>query len=472
MKLLFRNIIIAGCLLSIYLPLSFADGNAKLSPEKRISLDFKDASLKDVLKAFSMQSGLNFIAGEKIKDKKVTLYMENVSVGDALDTILKSSHLTYEQSPGTNILMVKQMNVPAVETVTRIYQLNYADPDMIKTLFEGMGQAKQVEETTPEGAKTTTSFIQGVLSEYGKVASDKRTNSLIVSDIPTQFPMIEETITRLDEPAPQVMIEAEILEVDTVYLEQIGVNFGEDGFLTFTGKGAVKNTQFPFYDLDTSGEGTSGTLSVGTLTAILNLLKRDTKTKILARPRILTLNNQTAEINITANTAVASITTESTNIQNTINTSAERIETGVKLVVTPVINKDGYVTITVAPEVTEPKDSIFFPGTYVDPHTRSAKTTIRVRDGDTLVMGGLIKHDDEVKKRKIPVLGDIPFLGRPFRWNYELKEDKELIIFITPHIIKDFYYNKAQVSSALERESSTESANKEEAIEKILKELN
>jgi len=469
MKLLFRNIIIAGCVLLIYLPLSFADDNAGFSSKKKISLDFKDASLKDVLKAFSMQSGLNFIAGEKIEDKKITLYMENVSVEDALDTILKSSHLIYEQPPGTNILMVKQMNVPAVETVTRIYQLNYADPEMIKTLFKGMGEAKQVEKTTPEGTKTSASFIQGVLSEYGKVAADKRTNSLIITDIPTQFPMIEETISRLDEPTPQVMIEAEILEVDTEYMEQIGVDFGEDGFLKFTG--AVKNTAFPFNDLDVSGSGTSGTISAGTFTAILDLLKRDTKTKILARPRILTLNNQTAEINITANTAVASIT-ESFTTEDRTTTSAERIETGVKLVVTPTINKDGYVTMVVAPEVTEPKDSTFFPGTYVDPHTRSAKTTIRVRNGDTLVLGGLIKHDEDVRKRKIPILGDIPLLGRPFRWDYKLKEDKELIIFITPHIVKDFYYNKTQVSSALERESSGKSVSKEEAIEKTLKEFN
>ncbi|MDP8233530.1 MAG: secretin N-terminal domain-containing protein [Candidatus Saelkia tenebricola] len=465
MKLLFKNIIIT----SLCLMLS-STGYATLSSKKKISLDFKDASLKDVLKAFSMQSGLNFIAGEKIEDRKITLYMENVAVGNALDTILKSNHLTYEQPDGTNILMIKILNVPAVETVTRIYQLNYANPEEIKTLFENMGQAKQVEEITSEGSTISRSFLQGVLSEYGKIAADKRTNSLIITDIPMQFPMIEETVAKLDEPTPQVMVEAEILEVTTEYMEQIGVDFGDNGFLSFTG--AVKNTQFPFYDLDVSGEGTSGTISATTFTAVLDLLKKDTKTKVLARPKILTLSNQTAQINITADTAVAT----NTQIIDGGDTyeEPERIETGVKLIVTPIINKDGYVTIDVESEVIEPKASKFFTGDtfYVDPQTRSAKATIRVRDGDTLVMGGLIKFDETVIEKKIPVLGDLPFLGQAFKWDYELREDKELIIFITPHIVKDYYYDVTQVSSAIERESSTGDVSKEEAIEKTLKDLN
>ncbi|MDP8216318.1 MAG: secretin N-terminal domain-containing protein [Candidatus Kaelpia imicola] len=440
---------------------------------KKISLDFKDVGLKDILKAFSMQSGMNFIASDKIEDKKITLYMESVPVSSALDTILKANNLTYEQPSGTNIIMIKEMRVPEVETLTQIYKLNYANAEGVKTLFDAMSKVKKIEEVSSAGSKVSKSFSQGVLSEYGKIAADTRTNSLIVTDIPARFPIIEEAIAKLDEPTPQVMIEAEILEVSTDYMEQIGIDFGTNGFAKITG--AVKNTELLFRDLagtPSTDNAAYGTISTSSFTAILDMLKSDTKTKVLARPRILTLNNETAEIKITAETAVSEIT-ESFSDESRTETSAERIETGVSLIVTPVINNDGYVTIKVEPKVTEPKDSKFFKGTYVDPHTRSAKTTIRVRDGDTLVMGGLIKLDETITVKKIPFLGDIPILGRVFRHNYTLTEDRELIIFITPHIVRDSHYNVSQAFQ-VEREFSVEESavNKEQAIEESLEGLN
>ena len=441
---------------------------------KTISLDFKDANLKDILKAFSMQSGLNFVASEKIKEKQVTLYMENVPVDKALDTILKANNLTYFQPPDSNIFVVKKLNVPAIETMTRIYRLNYASPKEIKELFEGMSSASQIQETTAEGNVVTSSFLQGILSEYGKVASDKRTNSLIITDIPTRFPMIEESIAQLDRPTPQVMIEAEILEVSTDYMEEIGIYFEDDGMIQITGSELA--TRFPFnkkrrFSGLTDTKTSYGTISTSMFKPLLNLIKEDERTKILARPKILTLSNQTAEIKITANTAVAT-NVEDTEGGNTYQ-EPERVETGVKLIVTPIVNKDGFVTIDVAPEVTDPKDSLFFPGVYVDPHTRSAKATIRIKDGDTLVMGGLIKRDEDTKIRKVPILGDIPFIGKVFKHSYVLNESKELIIFITPHIIKDYYYNMTQNTDSIEREFSVDNgSSKEEVIEEILEELN
>jgi type IV pilus assembly protein PilQ len=442
------------------------------SDVRTISLDFKDASLKDVLKAFSMQSGLNFVASETIQDRKVTLYMENVPVDKALDTILKANNLTYFQPPDSNIFFVRRLAMPEIDTMTRIYRLNYANPEDIKNLFEGMSAAKQVQDMSAEGTVVTSSFLQGILSEYGKIASDKRTNSLIITDIPSRFPMIEDAIAQLDQPTPQVMIEAEILEVSTNYMEKIGVYFENYEMIQLSGSDLA--TRFPFntserFEGVTDSATSFGTISTSMFTPLLNLLKQDSRTKILARPKILTLSNQTANIKITANTAIG------TGVRDTDNdtySEAERMETGVSLVVTPIVNKDGFVTLDVEPEVTDPKASPFFQE-YVDPHTRSAKATIRIKDGDTLVMGGLIKRDEDVTVRKVPVLGDLPFVGRAFRHNYQSNESKELIIFITPHIIKDSYYNMTHTAESVERESSVDSGmTKEDVIEETLKELN
>ncbi|MDP8252840.1 MAG: secretin N-terminal domain-containing protein [Candidatus Kaelpia aquatica] len=467
----YRNIVLIFAILIMVSSSLFAQEKID-SLGKTISLDFKDASLKDILKVFSMQSGLNFVASDRIEDKKLTLYMENVPVDKALDTILKANSLTYFQPPDSNIFVVKKLNVPAVETMTRIYRLNYADPAEIKGLFEGMSVAGQVQETTAEGNVVTSSFLQGILSEYGKIASDKRTNSLIVTDIPSRFPMIEDAITQLDQPTPQVMIEAEILEVSTDYMEEIGIYFEDSGMIQITGSELA--TRFPFNTKGRFSGLTDSTSGYGTISAVgfdplLNLLKQNQKTKVLARPKILTLSNQTAEIKITADTAIGTSTTDT---DSSDYTEAERMETGVKLIVTPIVNKDSFVTIDIVSEVVDPKQSAFFDD-YVDPHTRSAKATIRIKDGDTLIMGGLIKRDEDMTVRKVPFFGDIPIIGKVFRHTYKLNESKELIIFITPHIIKDSYYSMTQASDSIEREFSVDnSASKEEVVEQTLQEFN
>jgi type IV pilus secretin PilQ/predicted competence protein len=473
MKKILSFLIVFNIFYLLLLPVSYC--NEKIG-KKKISMDFKDANLKDVLKIFSQQSGLNFIASQEIKDRKVTLYMENVPVNDALNTILTANNLTYKQPEGTNIFIVKQVIKPRVETITRIYQLNNANAEDVKKLFEKMSEVKKIKETTAEGKEETKTEISsgGLISQYGKIASDKRTNSLIVTDIPSQFPQIEETIAKLDEPASQVMIEAEVLEVSTSLLKNLGVEWSGK-FGSFVG--GNQTTAFPFGHLPTGVDRAEnakyGIISMDVLSTVLNILEQDTKTKLLARPRILTLNNQTAEIKITSNTAVAStIRWESATAGGITEQyqEPERIETGVTLAVTPTINKNNYITMIVKPEVTEPVTSKFFPGIFVDPHTRSADTTIRVRDGETVVIGGLINSTDTTTKKKIPLLSELPLIGKAFKNNNVDRSGKELIIFITPHIVKDKYYQFA--TGKLTREiPGVEASSREEAMEKTLKKL-
>jgi type II secretory pathway component GspD/PulD (secretin) len=151
----------------------------------------------------------------------------------------------------------------------------------------------------------------------------------------------------------------------------------------------------------------------------MQALSTKSDTKILARPRIITLNNESAVINVTAQTAVASLT-QTTTAEGPAVSSAdtpERLTTGILLAITPQINDDGYITMLVAPEVTIPVASDFFPTKFVDPQTRSARSIIRVKDGDTLVIAGLLK--EEANKISDTI------------------KNKELIVFITPRIVYD-----------------------------------
>ena len=152
------------------------------SPKNMVSMDFQDANLKTVLKIFSQQSGLNFVASENVKERTVTIYFDNVSVEDALNHIISANNLIYEQKPGSSIFIVKESGKSPIETVTRIYELKYAQltpPDSDDEDGEG-------EDEEPE----ILPVLRGVLSINGSIVADKRSNSLIITDLPSQFAII------------------------------------------------------------------------------------------------------------------------------------------------------------------------------------------------------------------------------------------------------------------------------------------
>ncbi len=438
-----------------------------------ISMDFQDADLKDVLKVFSQQAGLNFIASENIKDRKLTLYLDAVSVQDALNTIMSANNLTYEQQKDSKIFVVKEWGKPDVETITRIFPLQYARVKGYELTTEGE-EAKKSEEI---GIKEV---IGQLLTEYGRVIEDSRTNSLIVSDVPSQFTKIEKAIKELDVRLPQVMIEAEIIEASLDTIDKLGIIWGTSGEGELASAyGASQSLRFPFTKdsgnprIGPGGDVSGlymGYVSAMNLGGILAMLNKDTDTRILARPKILTLNNETAEIKITADTAIGSLTvTTSQEGLGESTVSAERVKTGVALKVIPQINREGLITMTVEPSVTNTKWSEYFSGTFVDPQTRTAKTTVTIRDGETIIIGGLIDTEDSKSLRKVPFLGDIPLIGNVFRKKDNKKKDKELIIFITPHLIKERMKTAGLASQEhLPGEYESFGLEKEEAMERIL----
>ncbi|MBU1006303.1 MAG: hypothetical protein KKH08_01755 [Candidatus Omnitrophica bacterium] len=428
-----------------------------------ISMDFQDANLKTVLKVFSQQSGLNFVAGQNVEDRTVTVYFDSVTVEDALNHIINANNLAYEQEPGSSIFIVKESGKAALEKLTKIYELKYAQLS-----------SPPAEGDTEEKDAQIIGVLQGIISENGKIVADKRSNNIIITDVPSQFAVIEDVLARLDTRTQQVMIEAEIIETSTTVADKLGISWsGSFGVLT----GSSYNTIWPLrgrFSKDTSmGEGvaTAGTFNLSDMTSTLKAILSDTDTKVLARPKVLTLNNETAKIELTAKTAVASITTttDTGSSTSTTSTGAERIDTGITLEVTPQINKDGYITMHIEPSVTVPVLSTYFKEgstVYVDPQTRKTKSTVMVKDGETIIIGGLISKEESNSLSKIPFFGDIPIVGLAFRYKTADKADKELLIFITPRILKDNgNYALANIS---EREQEKPEAVREKKIESLL----
>ncbi|GAH10358.1 unnamed protein product, partial [marine sediment metagenome] len=178
---------------------------------------------------------------------------------------------------------------------------------------------------------------------------------------------------------------------------------------------------------------TLGSLSLAEFQIVLRALEQENKSKYLAKPKIMVVNNETAEIKIAGKTAIGETTTLAT-ADTPGTTSAERTETGITLKVTPTINKDGYITMTLEPTVSRTRVSGI--SGYLDTRDRTAKTTVMMKDGQTVAIGGLLKSDVTDNDRAVPGLSKIPLLGNLFKSKDFQDVETELIIFVTCHIVK------------------------------------
>jgi len=426
------------------------------SLEKNVSLDLESAQLVDVLKMLSQQTKLNFISTEAVRDRELTLYMENVPLKEAMNIIFKANGLAYDFYPDSNIFVVKEMGKPTLELKTKIYRLQYvwlASSNMDGEIADQLEPEDEDEDEDGEAGGIGIRFaVERVLSPAGRVTEDPASNSLIVVDVPSQFPMIDEVVAALDIPAQRVLIEAEMLDVSKSHLDKLGFNWANG--LTGSYIGPNRTTAFP---LSYPGESLNllpenapffnfGTLSLTNLSVVMEFLTQDKSTKFLARPKILTLANETAEVNITTDAAIG-VTTTVAGETGATTEDIERETIGTRLRVTPQVNP---VTneITLFVEVfnrdTKSADLTLSQTTGVkDVEERSARSVVRLQEGETLYIGGLISKQDQETITKVPILGDIPFVGALFRHKskpLDENTDRELMIFLTPHIIEDKPY--------------------------------
>jgi type IV pilus assembly protein PilQ len=421
---------------------------------KKVSLDFKAADLKDVLKALSQQIGMNFLLSSDVNVKEVTVFLENVPVEEALDMILSANDLTYEMRTEVNTIVVSARPKDGENLVTRIYQLKYATVSSSKlngtisigtdTSGASTSSGSSSSSSSSSGSSGTASTggglkqaLEGVISKEGKVVEDARTNSLIITDSARYFPQVEKVLARLDVPVPQILIEIEMLDVSKTLLDDMGLKFSGNTLTIDASKfnfpvsdGASRyNHIFEFFK---KGDVTTG------LNAVLDFLKTKTDTKSLARPRILTLDNEKAQIKISTDEAIGAKTT-STGSGDTSETTieADRATTGVIFTVTPQANlMTGEVTMAISPRVIEAKTGGTFKGeTFKDPEERGIDVMLKAKNGQTVVIGGLLRSEKSVTITKLPVFGDLPLLGTLFRHHATDVKERELLIVVTPHIL-------------------------------------
>jgi len=453
--------------------------------KKKISMNLENVKLTNLLKALSIQSGLNFICSEAVKERKLTVYLDNVPLREAIDIIFKANGLSYDYYPEANLFVVKEIGKPTVELQTKIYKLKYVRVEgsriekEVGNVSESSGSNFSGEEG--EVKSKIKEAVKVVLSEYGKVIEEPSTNSLIVVDVPSQFPIIDKVIESLDKPQPKVLIEAEILDVSRTSIDKLGIKWPENLIkLDVTG---ARMTAFPFFGSKKNVSGNSSTLNIeetpggwkdvswsannfgpSILTVIgaelaLKFFESQSDTKLLARPKVLTLSGETAEIKITTDEAIGVKKTESAE-GGTIEYTIERAETGTKLRVTPQVNLEtGEITLVIEAIQKVALDSgfttqAFIVGTIKNPEERSTRTVVRLKDGEVLLIGGLIKRNEEKNNYRVPFISHIPILGSLFKEKDKNITERELLVFLTPHIVKEVEYLLPKKSKLKLREQS------------------
>jgi len=273
------------------------------------------------------------------------------------------------------------------------------------------------------------------LSGQVTVISDPNTNSLIVVTAPDNVELIQQILDQLDRIPEQVMIETMIVEATLDKSMKLGVewNFVQEKAFGSTGVTGNAGQGFGLQNTVPALEGFRYTLSGGNLTTFVNALQRDDRFQVLSTPRIFTSNNVEAEINISQSVPYVLSTREDANGNLTFNYAFQDV--GIVLTVTPRITSNGYVTLDVSQTANDLQGFTSFNAPIVN--QRQAQTTVSVMDGETVILGGIMRSTVSSKVKKLPLLGDIPILGELFKTTDRQNVKTELLVFLTPRVVRN-----------------------------------
>jgi len=384
-----------------------------------VTMIVKEADVASILQLLGAQFSLNIITTAEVKGT-VTFQFSNVPLQTALDALVKAVQCNFVRQG--DVIIVKPIKTEiAGDMVTKVFELDFAEADDIKTAIKRLS--------------SSSGDIAVSYRRVGDGNSSKRSSVLMVTDYPENMAQIEKVIQELDRPVPQISIEAKFIET-TLSSEDL---YGIDWTIHVSANATVPPDKIKAGDPVTMPLTISqmllGTLTIGNLSAVLDLLKSRGNARLLANPRAITLDNQTARMTISTQVPVREVRVDPGTQAQTITWKREQIP--VELVVTPHVLADGSINMDVNPSV-EAITGYVGPVGDQQPITskREARTQIRVRDGEVAVIGGLVKDEYAKTVSKVPVLGHIPILGNLLFTKTSIKATKtDLLIFIIPHVL-------------------------------------
>jgi type IV pilus assembly protein PilQ len=399
-----------------------------------IDLKVTNADVTDVLRTFAQISGLNVIVQPGVQGT-VTAELENVPWDQALEEVLRINNLDYELDG--NVMRIAPTDVLRKEAQER-QQLAAAKALAIplRTVYQRLSYANATQV-----ANLLRTGQAGLLTQRGSVVVDRRTNALIIKELPSNMDAVLSVVNLLDAPEPQVMIEARIVETTKRFSRDIGVKWG----LTAISDAAHGNTTglvFPAQGtlnggVNLPGNSNNGTLGIhlsnllGTfnLDAALQAAESEGLVTILSAPKVATLNNQRASIQSGLQIPVQTIFNDTFSVQF--------INATLRLDVIPQVTAEGTVLLDINISKREVQLAFLVAGNSNAPiSTKDASTRLVVRDGGTAVIGGIYKVTGQNAEDRVPGLSNIPIIGHLFKHHSRDEENDELLIFITPRVIK------------------------------------
>lgn len=415
-----------------------------LTPEKKytgqkLSLEFKDADIKNVFRLLAEVSGKNVVVTDDV-NRKVTIRLVEVPWDQAMDLLINTNGLDKEEL-GNVIRISTASRLKTDRDALAASKRSGEISEELQTAYLTVNYARVIKGKDEKDAtdKDLVDKIKAVLSPRGKVEADQRTNTLIIRDIKKSIDDAQSLLAKLDIRTPQVLIESNLIETTPTFSRALGVEME-----TLFGAGRTRtSTRFqasnPFEGAPQPTPATNLLIIPNTgfrfgyfgnnITSILSAAEEQGNVKIISRPSIVTLNNVESQI-------------ESANIIRVRTTAAtvgeagaiREIRAGIILTVTPQVSADGFVLLKIVV-----KSSTLDFGRVVDgipqENTREAKANVLVRDGETVVIGGIMKDTGSTSDTGVPYLKDVPVLGWLFKKSSWQKNFEELVVFITPRVI-------------------------------------
>lgn len=386
-----------------------------------VTINLKDADIRDVLQVFAQKAKLNLMLDPSVTGS-ITLNLKEVPLNDAMNLILKLNDLEARKVGNTLIVATRTVfqakNLDT--TVAKNFRLNNAKAD---------DAAKFIKDSLPQGSKAT-------------VVADNRTSSIIVTGTQEELDKVDNIIKTIDTRAQQVLIQVKLIDLNAQDSQALGVKYGIqqgmgaggfNGPTTGIGLGAPRSTDQASITFNTLANLTSA------FSAELDALVKVNKAKILANPSVATQDSQRATINITQGVVTGETAVQT---QGAGTTSQLQITpVGIKLDILPKIDHEGYITMELKPALSVRGDSPgLTPITKVPFYTineRTATTVLRVKNGETIVVGGLTQEEKVTVDTKLPFLGDIPLLGGLFKNTTETTRNADVILLVTPYLVSD-----------------------------------
>jgi len=401
---------------------------AEIDLGPKVSLDADDALLPAVLKILAEKGSLNIVTGPGVASGHITIHLKDVPVEQAVNLVVRAAGLAYERI-GNSILVAEAKSLQD-ETGLSSYtiELKYADANEVKTALSGISEKIQV---------------------------DTGGNRLIIVTSPRVIGEIQRVVAEMDKPARQVMLEARVVEVSTDGLKKLGIDWdllNRQGMTFIEGSYDSANVSNLLNPGSASGTvkvfpNTPGTYDIwklGNFTRLpmvfqsfVDLLIHDGNAKVLAQPKLVTLNGKEASmlagqripylVSQTVFAGGAAAPTQTVQVE----------EVGIKLAITPLINTDGYITVHIRPEVSTVTGFRGVAGDLPVVATRQAETTVRLKDGSSVLIGGILDQEHTTEMTKVPFLGSVPVLGAFFRHENTTTSNRDLVIEVTPHLLPE-----------------------------------